>query len=121
MKTSAQQRRLFEFLKQREAASKTFTIAEAASVTGLSEASIKTYVSKKMKDRWVFPTDGAHFEVKGFSAIPIAEFERIMSQKGQAQFQTVAEFRDQIEETCRQGVAKGYDVKAVLKTLIEKF
>lgn len=121
MKKSASQLRFFEFLKQCEASSKTFTIDDAAKSTGLSEASVKTYLSKKMKDRWVFATEGGHFEVRRFSAIPLNEFLRVMTQKSRPMFANLAEFRDQIEELCHQGKAQEFDVRTVLRVLSEKF
>jgi hypothetical protein len=115
------QQGLFEFLKRCEADRKTFTVEQAAQSTGMAEASVRTYLSKKLRGRWVFPVDGGRHEVRGFIDVPAEDFARVMSQKTPAAFASAADWREELEDLVRRGKGQGFDVATMLQQVAEKY
>jgi hypothetical protein len=79
------QQLLLEYLKNRELLGQPFTIAEVAAKTRLAEASVRTYFSKKLLRRWVFPVGNFLFEACGIVSVGHAQFAAAMTQTSGAQ------------------------------------
>jgi hypothetical protein len=110
-------RRLFEFLRQREQDQKSFTIAVAAEATGLSEESVRTYVSKKLRDRYVWREDSKHYAVRGMSGVTLDEFVGVMTQKLRPPAASLDAWRDELARFAEQGAKAGFPVSDVFESL----
>jgi hypothetical protein len=114
------QRKLFEFLRECETSRRAFTVQQAAEASGLSIASLKTYVSKKLEGRWVEATDDQHYKVRGLLKVSSRDFEHAMSQKADPAFADIAEWRFQIRSLLQLGTERGYPVATIIAELVNE-
>lgn len=113
------QQALFQFLRSAEANKRSFTIEEVADASSLSEDSIRTYFSKKLKDRWVFDENG-RWESRGMLNMTELQFANIMTQKlisAPESPEGYAEWRKQLEQLILHGVCEGFPVADTLLEL----
>lgn len=113
------QSRLLGFLKDCERRAKSFTIEGAAAATGLSPVSVRTYISKKLKNRWVEATDDGHYLVRGIAGVSGPDFERAMAQNtvGPDNF---AAWCQSLQELLEVGRANGYPVNQTVSDALRR-
>ena len=112
------QRMLFEFLRARERTRQAFTVDDAADASGLSLASIHTYLSKKLIGVWVTQNDDRFFSVDGLLGVSPLAFERYMSQKSATTFANVDEWTQQLRTLLRLGLQQGYPIKKTVEEIV---
>lgn len=114
------QRKLFQFLRACETSRSAFTVSQAAEASGLSEDSVRTYISKKLRGRWVEATDRQFYRVRGLLAISPREFEHAMSQKDDSVFSGIVEWRVRVRQLLQRGVEHGYPVAGIVRDLLSE-
>lgn len=82
LSNNAKLQRLFAALQRFEQEGRSFRLVELAQASGYKESSIRTYITKKLKNKIVFALARDEFKVNGASLITWEEFMRVMSQKG---------------------------------------
>lgn len=112
------QKKLLEFLKECERRDRTFTVDQAAEASGLSVASLRTYIPKKMKGLWVEPTDDQHYEVHDLVSVSDREFEHVMTQKFVTAVASVAEWKNQLRELVQLHKEHGYPVRQAVDEVL---
>jgi hypothetical protein len=119
--STANQKRFHEFLGTAELEKRTFSVEEAASATGLSEASVKTYLSKKLKGSWAEPVTGVggiRYEVKGIASMSWPEFQRLMTQKAQAASKDPTAWKLELRKLILEGVGAGLPVADIVREVL---
>jgi hypothetical protein len=118
MAGSSNQRKLFEFLREREINNAPFTVPLVAERTGLSEASVKTYVSKKLLGRWVERQDATHFRVNGVARMSPGEFAALMSQKAVPASASRDFWTLRLRELIHDGRSQGFPVEEIVNEIL---
>jgi hypothetical protein len=75
---------LFDVLREFEREEKNFTVRELADATGYKFSSLRTYISKKLKNYVVFSTQGGKYKVSGILHLDVNVFVKHMSQRSPA-------------------------------------
>jgi hypothetical protein len=114
----ATQKKLLEFLKECERTGRTFTVEQAAEASGLSAASMRTYLSKKLRGRWVRATDEQHYDVLGMNSVSDDQFRQVMTQKSSATPGSQAEWEVQVRELLAVGKEQGFAVRRSVNAIL---
>lgn len=112
------QRKLYEFLLERERGKMNFTIGDVMEATGLSEASVKAYISKKLRGLWIDPVDSYFYRATGLSAISLADFRGWMSQTTAGLFGPPQLWRIHLMGVLHIGARAGHPVREIVEELM---
>lgn len=76
------QRRCLAKLKECERKGQAFSIADLVTATGWNESTVRTYLTKKLLDRFVFREEGTgRYRARGVGSLGDEQFAQLMSQK----------------------------------------
>lgn len=122
------QRKLLAALKEAETKGHTVTGEVLAAATGWADTTVKTYIGKKLIDRYLFRTEvEGQYAVRGVQAVADADFAIVMTQKGSLEdldnyltHLTMAEWEHACELLVKHGERRGYDATRVLERLLEQ-
>jgi hypothetical protein len=111
-----------------ERSGETFTVEALTTMTDWTIATVKTYVGKKLRGRFVFETDQpGRYVARHLVELPDSDFAAVMSQMGS--FDQIAqqldhlsrpEWEEAIEVLVRAGKRRGFDTTPLLERLLEQ-
>lgn len=122
------QRLFYRALREFERQRRSFTLDDIVPLTAWSEGTVKTYIGKKLVDRFVFRDDNTgRMTVRGLLSLSESDFAAVMTQKGS--FDQIANQLDQlskeeweqaIEILVKAGRRRGFDTTPLLERLLEQ-
>jgi hypothetical protein len=117
---AAMQKRLFQFLREHHRDRCSFTVDDAIDFTGYQAQTLRTYLSKQLKDVWVSAVDARHYRVHDFDDVTYTAFADAMSQNTRLSFTSEQEWRAQVRHLLALGVQHGYPVADAVHGIVRE-
>jgi hypothetical protein len=118
MATSPKLEKLYQLLRDRALAGKSFTMQEAIEFTGYMPSAIKTNFSKHLKGVWVSAVDDKHFRVHDFANVSLSAFVDAMSQNTRFSFEDEHQWRSRLRKLLALGIQHGHPVANAVADLL---